>query len=72
MRVKNIIFGILVHVLVRLIFIRNIIGDSVVTRYEIIDAVAKSYEYQQTTPINLNEKRQPVKCEISIFYLPFY
>ena len=56
--VKKIIFGILLHALA------SIIDDSVITRDEII-------EETKPVPINFNEKKQPIKHKISIFYLNF-
>ena len=42
-------------------YFKNIIGYSVVTYNEIIDAVAKLYEDPtKTTPISFNQKRQPL------------
>ena len=60
MYVKGITFGILLHVVVKM---ENIMDDSAV----ICDEVIESYEEET----NFNEKKQPVKCKNSIFYLHF-
>ena len=54
-------------------YLVSIIGNSIVTWDEIIKVVAKSYKHpRKTTPINLNEKRQPVKWKISVFYFALW
>ena len=47
--------------------------DSVIRCEEVINVEAKSYDEEtKTFPINFNEKKQPAKHKISIFYLHFY
>ena len=47
--------------------------DSVIRCEEVINVEAKSYDEEtKTVPINFNEKKQPAKHKISIFYLHFY
>ena len=51
--------------------------DSVIMCDEVIEsygknAEAKLYNKIKTIPTNFNEKKQPVKHKISIFYLHFY
>ena len=60
---RKVILGILLHVLV------NIMDDSVITCYEIIG----SYDDEtKTVPTDFNKKIQPIKQNISIFYLLLY
>ena len=43
--------------------------DSAIT----CDEVIESYDEEiKTVPTNFNEKKQPVKCKTSIFYLHFH
>ena len=54
-------------------YLASIIDDSEITRDEIIDAEAQLFDEEtKTVTTNLNEKKQPVKHKISIFYLHFY
>ena len=68
--VKEITFGILLHVVVKMVKI--IIDDSVITCDEIMDTEVKSYDNKTKTDHILMKKIQSVKQKISIFYLPFY
>ena len=68
--VKEITFGILLHVVVKMVKI--IIDDSVITCDEIMDTEVKSYDKKKKTEHILMKKIQSVKQKISIFYLPFY
>ena len=53
-------------------YLKSIAVNLVITCDEIIGTVVKSYYYQtKTTPVNFDEKRMPVKLEISIFICPF-
>ena len=50
-------------------YLPGVMDDSVI----ICDEVTESYEEEtKTIPINFNEKEQPVKSKISMFYLHFY
>ena len=69
MYAKKKIFGILAHLIVRLIML---IDNSVVTCEEIIDAVAKSYNnVSDNVSINLNGKKQHAKWKIITIYSIF-
>ena len=46
-------------------YLASIIDDSVIIRNEILAET-------KTVPTNFSEKKQPVKHQISIFYLHFY
>ena len=50
-------------------YLASIMDDSAIT----CDQIIKSYDDEtKTISTNFNEKKQPVKCKISIFYLHFY
>ena len=54
-------------------YLASIMDDSVIRCEEVINVEAKSYDEEtKTVPINFNEKKQPARHKISIFYLHFY
>ena len=75
MRVKNIIFGILVHVCENGKYLESIINDAVITYSEIIEvaravsakAVSTKIISKKTISTNLNEKM--VTCKMENFYI---
>ena len=50
-------------------YLASIDDDSVITCDEVIDADADAESNDETS---FNEKKEPAKCKISIFYLHFY
>ena len=70
MYVKMIMFGILLHVAVKMEkYLASIMDDSAMTCDEIIESNA---EETKTIPTSLMKRKQPIKRKISIFYLHFY
>ena len=57
MYVKKILFGILLHVIVKIPYLPSIMDDSAIMCDQIIES------YQEET--NFNEKKQPVKCKLA-------
>ena len=72
MYVKNIIFGVLLHVVAKMENTSSIIDDSAITCDEIMDVEAKSKDEETTFLTNFIEKKSIVKHKISIFWLHFY
>ena len=78
MYVKKIMFAILLHVIVKTEKkLASITDDSAITCDEIKesndeDAAIQSHDETNTIPTNFNEKKQPVKRKIFIFYFSFF